>query len=617
MKIVDSKISLKFNSESILADFTSEILKRIEGHPIYKQINLVFLNNKKIKLYFWLCIKSEIKKYVLQFVAKKFVGDYEIKKDEQKEVDGIWLPADGIFLLLKECWHQDEVPIKYSKIKQIIYSNFSVYLTFKRIIQYKLQTVFNFINRYLCRYDFSSFDKTQANIAVRYNEGFDTERRSDIVWWREDLIKKSRILICIGANNKVFKRKYKLIDSFDKQTAVKLKEMGVQWVCIPRGLLLNSYRNCWIPSKNAVSPFLKYLKKQKTDTIGNWIIRIGEKLIREVELWKNFYETFNIKIFFESGEGSPQYIAQGIAFDILNKDRGITVGKQRSDSGDNPEVFSGYFTKDIFFTWNYRQKECLNPEFNIVSSQVIAGYPNDKIFYNITSELENIKNSLMENGARFIIALFDTAFTDSIGVSSHEVGTFYKYFLNWVLEQESIGLVIKSKKPYLLKGLKNISSLLKAAVETGRCVKLNNEYGRLPSDASKIADFAVGMGVSSALTEAVIAGCRGIHFFNGFPKYHDYYKWGYGKLVFDDLDKMIKALKSYKDNPEDNPDLGDWTPYLDLLDPFRDGRAGERMGLYLKWCLEGYDAGLSRDEVLNRANSMYVSKWGEDKVVKF
>jgi hypothetical protein len=61
--------------------------------------------------------------------------------------------------------------------------------------------------------------------------------------------------------------------------------------------------------------------------------------------------------------------------------------------------------------------------------------------------------------------------------------------------------------------------------------------------------------------------------------------------------------------------LGDWTPFLDRLDPFRDGHAGERMGAYLRWCLDGFDDGLDRDEVIRWASEKYKDQWGSDKAV--
>ena len=62
------------------------------------------------------------------------------------------------------------------------------------------------------------------------------------------------------------------------------------------------------------------------------------------------------------------------------------------------------------------------------------------------------------------------------------------------------------------------------------------------------------------------------------------------------------------------PGFGDWSPMLEELDPFRDGRAAERMGTYLHWLIEGYKAGLERETVLADAAERYCARWGEDKI---
>ena len=55
---------------------------------------------------------------------------------------------------------------------------------------------------------------------------------------------------------------------------------------------------------------------------------------------------------------------------------------------------------------------------------------------------------------------------------------------------------------------------------------------------------------------------------------------------------------------------------LDELDPFRDGRAAERMGTYLQWLLEGFRAGLDRETVMADAAERYTAAWGKDKVMQ-
>ena len=91
---------------------------------------------------------------------------------------------------------------------------------------------------------------------------------------------------------------------------------------------------------------------------------------------------------------------------------------------------------------------------------------------------------------------------------------------------------------------------------------------------------------------------------------------GANRCVFYDFDSMKRAVWEYIANPKSNPDLGDVPPVLDHFDPFRDGKAGDRISEYISWYLEGLDKDLSRDDSLDLATQKYADKWGADKVIR-
>ena len=55
---------------------------------------------------------------------------------------------------------------------------------------------------------------------------------------------------------------------------------------------------------------------------------------------------------------------------------------------------------------------------------------------------------------------------------------------------------------------------------------------------------------------------------------------------------------------------------LPELDPFRDGRAAERMGTYLRWLLEGFDQGWDREKIMAVAAERYAARWGTDTIIQ-
>ncbi len=585
------------SASSIVAD---QIMNEIKKRPIYKYI-IDILPQNKVYLYYFRWLVGELRPYILNERAI----DLNLKSRDATVVNRS--PDSVIIKRLS-----DNGMIGFKIKRNNVFEKF-VWSARKIIADVVLKEF------WWSRFQYKELVSNRSNIAVHFMEGVDLKRRSDFTWFPESGIDPKRILVIIDSDNiyhgndsNVFSRRKCSVPSFVLQ---EIEKLGMRWVFIgrnvgpPRGKELHRIslegKNCYIDN----------MKKKIKFGIDKWIFEKGKRLIKEIEMWTVFYRTFNIGLYFLSGEESPSYISRGIAFDLLGHEGGFILSKQRSDLGDPPKALTGYHTKDIFFSWNERANEVLKPRYNVVRTQVIVGHPNDINFHRKDKELELVKKRIMENGAEFIIALFDTGHGLGKSFLTPDMESFYKVILTWILEDTSVGVVIKSKKPYILGTLPKINLLLAEAQATGRCERLSNEVGRLPSDASRISDIAIGAGVSSALTEAVIAGCRGCHYHKAFPKRHAYYEWGYGKLVFDDLEQLMNALKKYKSNPQLISDLGDWSAYLALLDPFRDGKSGTRIGDYLRWCLEGLDARLPRDAILKQTNEKYAKKWGSQYII--
>jgi len=593
--------------DSVCTEIVVKISQKLEAHPFYKQFESM-LNSDKTLLFFQSALKVEIFPYIVEMV-----NNMRELKNQITTKKTIWIPSNGIFTLLREHLPSDRIAIKDSLKNHLSYMIVSKYCLLKEFMKNLRVNFVNFLNKYWGSCDFEMLSNNNSTIAVHYGEGIDLGKRSDIVWFPKSGINAERLLVYFDTNGLAVKNRF--VCSPKERMTECLNKLGMRWIFIPQGIISANRKNVWVSEFKHLPKWFTDLSDNTKDATGEWIINTGKKLLRRVFFWKEFFEKFNIKILFLPEECDITNLAQGIAFDMIGGKSGVTVGKQRSDFGDPLKTLARCHTKDIIFTWNNRSTDYFKPEYNKVKVQVIAGHPNDCNFSNYNAELQGIKKQFVQNGARFIIGLFDSG--HNIGgycnFKTIEMESLYSAVLNWVLEDKSVGLVIKSKKPYIIKMLPKILELLSKAESAGRCFRLS--YEQLPSTVSQIADMAIGAGVSSALTEAVIAGCRGVHYHKEFPRRHEYYKWGYEKLVFTNLERMINAIKKYKENPASNPDLGDWAPYLDSLDPFRDGRAGERMGTYLRWCLEGFDAGLSKDEVIKQANEKYAAQWGSDKVI--
>jgi hypothetical protein len=143
-----------------------------------------------------------------------------------------------------------------------------------------------------------------------------------------------------------------------------------------------------------------------------------------------------------------------------------------------------------------------------------------------------------------------------------------------------------------------------------------------PADVALSSDFAVAVTSISALVVSALKGCRIIfldyeRIDQGPQKpYCILHSLGPNRCVFYEPEVMRQALMDYFANPADNPCLGDVTPVLDRLDPFRDGKASRRIGEFVAWYIEALNIGMNTDDATRSATDKYAKKWGQDKVVR-
>ena len=141
----------------------------------------------------------------------------------------------------------------------------------------------------------------------------------------------------------------------------------------------------------------------------------------------------------------------------------------------------------------------------------------------------------------------------------------------------------------------------------------NNKY---PVEAGWASDIVIGMiPDSTAGLECALAGIPMIIYDCTHSKgTHPYYSWGYNKIIFDDTKQLLKCLDENKTAPFTSKGFADWSLVLHNKDPFRDGKANRRIGLYIKTLLLNMDNGLTKEEAIEATNKNYSRKYGRDKV---
>lgn len=270
-------------------------------------------------------------------------------------------------------------------------------------------------------------------------------------------------------------------------------------------------------------------------------------------------------------------------------------------------------TSQVTFVWG-RNDAMLQIESGCISKHMlIAGCLLDKPLEEKTQKkyMDTI-DQLRYQGASYYLGLFPGSTLSK---------DFYSYFFNWIIEDPKLGLLIKPKGDIWLDiQTDGLDGLVQKALTSGRVHVFDSKES--PAYIGAIADFSVGIGTYSAAVLSALRGARVLYVdYERLDQgkkpqpYNLLHSLGPNRCVFYDFDSVKKALLEYFNRPESNPDLGNASSVLDLIDPFQDGRAKQRIGEYIGWYLEGLENGLSRDDSMKIATKSYSKKWGEDKVV--
>lgn len=364
-----------------------------------------------------------------------------------------------------------------------------------------------------------------------------------------------------------------------------------------------------------------HLSTKETESLKpaerKWAKELLNSYSAEVNYWRDLFKRTQSKAYLSWHMNSPQHcaIAEGI-----RQAGGVMAIYQRSYQ-EFPSVLTAV-AADVAFCFSPKNFALEKKSGSAIDWHVAVGYSGDHRFKRLKPYARAIREQLEKSGAERIMAYFDeNSHDDDRWYPGHTIARQnYTFLLEKVLNDPSLGLVIKPKTPSsLIRRLGPVAYLLKQAKSTGRCFVF--EQGALhgaypPATAALAADFAIHghLCAATAGLESALAGVPTVLMdFEGWGV-SDLYKQGAGKFAFADWEEFWAAALRYWQNPREASGFGDWSTVLNELDPFRDGRSAERIGTYLKWVLDGFKTGLSREAVLLKAAERYADQWGRDKI---
>lgn len=451
--------------------------------------------------------------------------------------------------------------------------------------------------------------ENNSQIAVLYVQGADLEKKCDFFWFPESGLEAKNILI-------YFRVPYRPMT--DDVTQL-LKEYGMNWINLVPKRFKKKLLGLGFPEAYLYPSFLYVCKLTSFFfEMLRLFIFIFLTPLRKLRIWeyKNlvsmlYHTCFYESVFAEHGvkvhcslmEGE-QLIASDLGADLAGA---VNISNHWSNY---PLVWVDHGkSQDVYFAWGPFYRQFFQKDYYLMKYLIYGGFSYDRTFKENKSKAMELRSELRRQGASFIMSFFDEV--DCF--SREDFEKVYKNLLEELYTDSTVGLIIKPKRlEYYHRDLKDIFCLIEKAQETGRCLLLDE--AELPNMAAQASDIAIGLGVvNTAALEAALAGVPTVVLNYGHMNFTPLYKMGIGKIVFENIESLMPQIRQFR-NSKGHNGFADYSPFLEQIDPFRDGNASQRMGRYIKWVFDEMCQSANKIKAIEKANERYRQEYGADKI---
>lgn len=427
-------------------------------------------------------------------------------------------------------------------------------------------------------------------VAVEIAEGADPLKKSDAFWLGAGMIKPQQILF-------VFERQNKAFLDLDKELS-DIGKLGAKCVALHRSVDARGRIPLWLPGR-APPWFAAYCRSLNgvTSKKDKWLRKTLKEFAEKVWRWEAFLRHFNVAVYQQFSEFSSDTAARRLALDRVG---GIQVGKMRSQFFDSSSA-AFYFQHEVAFVWHGNVKEILKASRTRTREVVSVGYLWDHLFESMACEATALRKQLMRPGIRYVLTVFDNAAHPHSHFSWTHLEKFYVFIADLVEHRPEVALIVKSKKPELLRKMPHINAVLCRLEAGGRCVVVNQMMTSVVP-AALAADIVVAIPASTAACEAALGGRSILMYDPGGSQGHPFSGRNKG-IVHNDFDVFSRELKRMLSGAY-HPRGNAWR-YLDQIDAFRDGNAARRAGAYIAGFLDAKTNGLDKQAAMEFARYRY------------
>jgi hypothetical protein len=451
-----------------------------------------------------------------------------------------------------------------------------------------------------------------STVAVQHTVGVDgpTAQSNNLWWLAESGLPPDRCMLFFDHSS----------HPATDMNISNLEKRGFRRAILKRTANASSSRSDGFPAEplgrtlRDVMECAKVVLSRSTFVAPRWQITVWLRTTIEMRAWQRLMEAENIRVIIDVGETGKDRTS--LAADLVGA---IRLGYNRSVL--YPLMSRIVRLHHVYFAWGPRDHAIIADE-NLDGIDVVlqGGCVFEEEDGNVGSG-EDSRDPRSQVGliqAAYVVCAFDRSINGCYGPDRHI--EFYDSMISLAESDPAFGLIIKHKgvSPKVFLLCPKLARRANALVEQGRLALIGGT--RTVGEAARMSDLVVGMGWNSAAFVAALQGSRTV-FWDGADLLGGpaadrvrEFNWHDPQIVFTDLERMIEAVGMYLRSPGAVPGFGDLSRVLDRIDPFRDGQATARLGLFIRWFIEAIDAGMPRDVALRRATERYAEEWGADKV---
>jgi len=439
--------------------------------------------------------------------------------------------------------------------------------------------------------------KDKLKIMINYTLGIDKEARNDIPHIHAIDFNMSRLVFYFRYRNYLPSRsEIQWFEengiSFFSDPKISCDIPGVaKW----QGTEILKRRAVHFSRKYSKACFrLLYSRKKHSRELLIKLWKMGTKMV----FWQDFFLSNGVGIVIHSTPSANNFIVNL----ALSEIGGISVDVETSITFDSGTYLNNSPCHIRFVSGPYSISQMEEPSFSRHTLQCGA--------LNVIPGREHPKEKRpLRKKWRAVLAVLDEVPSDVF--FGDAVKEMYEAIFDLVSEDSDFFLIIKTKKMRVFEKIQEVKDKLDHLASEGKCVML--DWKKRVTEAFALSDLTVTL-PSTAAFESVASGVptavynpmrsgSSIFYTNG----------GLDRRIFEDAETMITAIKKFA--YQEDRKIGDCRDIRPKIDPFQDGLASQRVGEYLIKCLEGFDLGMSRDDILNNANEDYAMKWGKENVI--